>query len=46
MKISEMDEEFTKCSICLENYDKNVRYPRQLHCEYSNHFIKSLVIKN
>jgi hypothetical protein len=30
-----MDEEFIKCSICLEDYDKTFRHPRQLPCQHS-----------
>ena len=30
-----MDEEFTKCSICLEDYNKTDRIPRQLTCQHS-----------
>ena len=30
-----MDEEFTKCAICMEYYDKHTRIPRQFQCKFS-----------
>ena len=26
--------EFVQCSICLENYDVNIRVPKMLICKY------------
>lgn len=30
-----MDEEFTRCSICLEDYNKTNRIPKQLPCQHA-----------